>query len=289
MSDRPRLKPWLRPIVRGGHEVQFGFADDGLIVTGISPAEADLLRSLDGSRSRAQTFGDACHAGITATRWRELLDLALRLDLIEPERRDLEVAPGRHVVVDGTGPLAVEVGLLLTRLGVTRVTQGRPAVDLVLADPSRDRPDLVLLMGTEALDPRCAEVWFSHRVPHLPVVPHSRGVTIGPVVGGEVSSPCLWCVDLHRADRDHAWAAVVHELAGDGTRVTPAPSPEVPGPGVVPFVAGGVALLALGLLSGQVPPAGLALDVRAPWPRVDHRRWTRHPRCHHHGVTAGAR
>ncbi|MDN5796733.1 MAG: hypothetical protein L0H79_13395 [Intrasporangium sp.] len=284
MSDRPRLKPWLRPIMRGGHEVQFGFADDGIIVTGVTPAEAGLLRSLDGSRSRAQTFGDARDAGVTVTRWRELLDLVVRLDLLEPEPRHPHVAPGRHVLVDGAGPLALEVGLLLGRLGVTRVTQGGTAVDLVLADPARDRPDLVLLVGAQALDPRCAEVWFHHRVPHLPVVPHGCAVSIGPVVGGEASSPCLWCVDLHRTDRDQAWGAVVHQLAGDQPQVTPGTHPpELLAPGAVPFVAGGVALLVLGVLSGQVPPVGLTLEVRAPWPRVDHRRWTRHPRCHHHG------
>ncbi len=282
MSDRPRLKPWLWPIVRGGDEAQFGFDEDGIILTGITPAEVRLLRSLDGTRSRLELFSAARHAGVSAARWRELLDLVARLDLLEPGE-SLPVPNGSHVVVDGSGPLSAEVAALLRRVGVGRVTHDRTAVDLVLADPGRDRPDLVLLVGTDALDPRLADVWFHHRVPHLPIVPHGPTVSIGPLVRADAASPCLWCVDLHRTDRDQGWGAVVSQLAGDGTRIVSAPSGrDGPAPGVVPFVAGGVALLVLGLLSGQQPPAGLTLDVRGPWPRVDHRRWTRHPRCRHH-------
>lgn len=288
MSDRPRIKPWLRPVLRGGDEVQFGFAEDGIILTGISAAEVGLLQSLDGTRSRVETFADARRAGVPAVRWRELLDLVMRLDLLEPELSAPLLPASRHVLVDGPGPLAAEVGLLLGRFGVERVTQGRTAVDLVVADPEMHRPDLVLMIGTAALDPRGADIWFHHRVPHVPVVPHGSSVSIGPVVGAGADSPCLWCVDLHRSDRDHAWAAVVNQLTGDGSRVvaTGHGTEGLAAP-VLPFVAGGVALLALGLLCGQLPPEGLALEVRSPWPRVDHRRWTRHPRCHHHAA-AGA-
>ena len=288
MSDRPRLKPWLRPVLRGGDEVQFGFAEDGVIVAGISAAEVNLLRSLDGTRSRMETFRDAARAGVPAARWRELLDLVSRLDLLEPDRPAPLVPSGRHVLVDGAGPLSAEVALLLGRFGVERVTQGRPAVDLVLADLAGHRPDLVLLTGTPALDPRCGDMWFRHRVPHVPVVPHGSAVSIGPVVRGDAAGPCLWCLDLHRTDRDPAWGAVVGQLAADGSRLVASPSGRdgVPA-GVVPFVAGSVAVLALGLLAGELPPEGLALEVRTPWPRVDHRRWTRHPRCRQH-ARAGA-
>lgn len=284
MSDRPRLKPWRRPILRAGGEVQFGFDTDGVILTGIAANEVDLLRSLDGTCSRSQTFGNARHAGVTAARWRQLLDLMTRLDLLEPAERS-PLPRGRHVVVDGGDPLAGEVALLLGRLGVDRVTQGRTAVDLVLADPQHDRPDLVVMVGVEALDPRCGDVWRHHRVPHLPVVPHGSAVSIGPIVRGGPTGPCLWCLDLHRSDRDQGWASVVSQVVG-GARVVPRPyAAEGVDAAVVPFVAGGVVLLALGLLSGQSPPDGLAVEVRTPWPRVDHRRWTRHPRCRHHADT----
>lgn len=288
MSDRPRFKPWLPPVLRGRDEVQFGFAEDGVILSGISPAEVRLLRSLDGTRSRLETFDDARRAAVSPARWRELLDIVTALDLLQPDDPAPVVPTGRHVVVDGAGPLSAEVALLLGRFGVERVTHGRPAVDLVLADPAGHRPDLVVLAGTRALDPRAADVWFHHRVPHVPVVPHGSAVSIGPVVRRDAASPCLWCVDLHRTDRDHAWGAVVDQLAGDRSRVVPG-STDADGlpAAVVPFIAGGVALLALGLLSGQSPPDGLALEVGAPWPRVDHRRWPRHPRCRHH-LDAGA-
>lgn len=285
MSDRPRLKPWLRPILRAGGEVQFGFDADGVILTGIAANEVDLLRSLDGTRSRTQTFSGARHAGVTAARWRQLLDLMARLDLLEPAERSPLVAGGRHVVIDGADPLAGEVAMLLGRLGVDRVTHGRTAVDLVLANPEHDRPDLVVMVGVEALDPRCADIWRHHRIPHVPVVPHGSAVSIGPVVRGGPTGPCLWCLDLHRSDRDEGWPSVVSQVVG-GPRVVPRSS-EAAGvdAAVVPFVAGGVVLLALRLLGGLFPPDGLTVEVRPPWPRVDHRRWTRHPRCHHHADT----
>jgi hypothetical protein len=283
MSDRPRLKPWLRPVLRGGDEAQFGFAEDGLILSGITAAEVGLLRSLDGTRSRLETFGDARRAGVTATRWRTLLDLMAHLDLLEPDDPAPPVPAGRHVLVDGAGPVSTEIALLLGRFGVARVTHGRPSVDLVLAEPVRHRPDLVVLTGAGALDPRSADVWFHHRVPHLPVVPHGPAVSIGPVVHGDPASPCLRCLDLHRTDRDHAWSAVVSQLAAGADRLVPGSSePDGLPVGAVPFIAAGVVLLALGLLSGHLPPQGLALEVGSPWPRVDHRRWTRHPRCGHH-------
>lgn len=287
MSDRPRLKPWLHPILRGRDEVQFGLDPDGVILTGISAGEAELLRGLDGSRSRAQTFGSARHAGVPAARWRELLDLVGRLDLLEPAEQTPLVPGGRHVVIDGGGPLSTEIALVLGRLGVEQVTHDRPAVDLVLAEPRRQEPDLVVIVGLEALDPSHGEIWFHHRIPLLPIVPHGSAVSVGPVVvHGDPAGPCLWCLDLHRGDRDHGWSSVMSQVVGSAARVVPGPStPDGVSPAVLPFVAGGVALLVLGLLAGRRPPDGLAIEVRTPWPRVDHRRWTRHPRCRHHTDT----
>jgi hypothetical protein len=30
------------------------------------------------------------------------------------------------------------------------------------------------------------------------------------------------------------------------------------------------------------PGAGVSVEVSGPWPRLDHRRWTRHPACPAH-------
>lgn len=288
MSDRPRLKPWFRPIRRRWDEVQFGIDEQGVIVTGTTAAEVELLARLDGSLTRAQSFDAARAAGIPTRRWRELLDLISGLGLLAPAQAGQAAPSGAHVVVDGASPLSTEIALLLGRSGVRRVTQGRPAVDLVLADPLRDRPDLVLLIGADALNPRCADIWLHHHITHVPVVPHGPTTSIGPVVRGGLEGLCLWCVDLHRRDRDHAWPAVLTQVAREPTRVSrPAAEPDAVEAGLVPFVAGGVMLLALGLLAGERPPEGVSLEVRAPWPRVDHRLWSQHPLCHRHRGRAG--
>lgn len=289
MSDRPRLKPWLRPIRRRDDEVQLGIDEHGVILTGIDSAEFGLLCRLDGTLTLTQTFEAAQAAGVPARRWREVLDVLRRLELLVPDLTPSRDVHAAHVVIDGASPLSDEIALLLGRSGVRRISHGRPAVDLVLADPGSDRPDLVLIVGSDALDPRSGDVWRHHHVTHVPVVPLGQTTSIGPVVGGHLHGPCLWCVDLHRADRDDAWPNVVTQVARPATRlVPPAAQPDAIESGLLPFVAGGVVLLALGLLAGQWPPAGISLEVRAPWPRVDHRCWTRHPRCRRHDGVAVA-
>ncbi len=288
MSDRPRLKPWLRPIRRRDDEVQLGIDEHGVILTGIEAAGFGLLCRLDGTLTLPQTFDEAYAAGIPASRWRELLDLLRRLELLAPDPMPSPDVHAAHVVVDGASALSDEIALLLGRSGVRRISHGRPAVDLVLADPTRDRPDLVLIVGADALDPRSGDVWRHHRVTHVPIVPLGPVTSIGPVVDGQPHGPCLWCVDLHRADRDDGWREVVTQVARPSRLLPPVGKADAIETGLVPFVAGGVVLLALGLLAGQCPPSGVSLEVRAPWPRVDHRCWARHPRCRRHDAVAVA-
>jgi hypothetical protein len=52
--------------------------------------------------------------------------------------------------------------------------------------------------------------------------------------------------------------------------------------GLGQLVSGVVALYAVGVLTGERPPAGVSAEVSLPWPRMDHRRWPRHPRCARH-------
>ena len=35
-------------------------------------------------------------------------------------------------------------------------------------------------------------------------------------------------------------------------------------------------------LAGHPLPAGVSVEVHGPWPRVEHRRWTRHTDCRWH-------
>jgi hypothetical protein len=290
MSDHPRFKPWLRPVARRYGGVQFGIAPGGMILEGLTAHEVGLLARLDGTLSRRASFEHALGAGVSTRRWRELLDVVEGLDLLE----DPAAGPAHssripgHVLVDGTGELARECASLLRRCGVERVSQGRNAVDVVLAaphltTPHLPRPDLVIVVAEQVLDPRRGEGWRRHRVPHLPVIPGGPRAQVGPLVGTSALAPCLWCLDLHRTDRDDEWPTVMAQLCGsDEPRITERPATEELPPGMGHLVSGVVALYAVGLLAGQPPPEGVSAELTLPWPRLDHRRWTRHPRCDRH-------
>jgi hypothetical protein len=177
---------------------------------------------------------------------------------------------------------------VLRRCGIERVSHGQTSVDVALAAPDldrphRDRPDLVVVLARQALDPRRGDVWLRHRIPHLPVIPNGAQTQVGPLLGTSADAPCLWCLDLHRTDRDEEWPTVMAQLCRpDAARVTQAPGPDELAPGMGHLVCGVLALYAVGHLAGPHPPAGVSTDVTLPWPRLDHRRWSRHPRCDRH-------
>lgn len=293
MASRPTIKPWLRPFARRSGEVQFGVLPDGVIVSGVSPAEVRLLAGLDGSLTRNGSFAVAAAQGVSARRWRHLLDLLSAQDLLVPEGIGSETgAPahrGEHVLVDGTGDLSDSIAALLLETGV-RVTHGRPATDVVLADPGQDRPALAVLVGTDIIDPRRGDIWLAHSTPALSVVVSGPTASVGPVLEARPGAPCLWCLHRHRADRDSEWPTLMAQLLPADRPVVAAPAPDpAPEPVLAQLVACTVALFAGLLLAGAGPSPGVSVDLCAPWPRMDHRRWTQHARCPHHpGVSVVA-
>lgn len=291
-QPHPRLHPWHQPIPRRPGEVQFGLLPEGPIVTGLTAAEIALLRRLDGSRSLVTSFREATACGVSATRWRELVDLLVELGLVElglvesrpgsTSRATSDLTPG-PIVVEGSGWLADELVTLLGHgLPVSR-SEGcaAPTADHVAA-----RPALVVLVGAPALDPRAGDPWLESGTAHLPVTAAGRRTTIGPLIDGP-SGPCLWCLDLHRADRDAAWPTVMAQLC-PGRPVDPVRAfADERGTGplsaaTLHLTAGGVAVFAQSVLTGHRPPVGISLDIWVPWPRMDHRRWEVHPRCFRH-------
>ncbi len=289
MHRRPRIKPWLPAIRRRHGELQFGLAPGGLILSGVTSVEAALIGRLDGSLSREASFVEAVRHGVSAARWRELLGLLDSEGVLEPPEPTPtpESPPGGHVLVEGTEPLAFDIATVLRRCGAVRVSHGRPAVDVVRADPTHEAPALAVLVGAQAIDPRRGDVWLRHGIPVLPVVPAAAGFAVGPVAERCPHTPCLWCLDLHRADRDGEWPTLLAQLCQTEQRIVPL-DPEVAPvqPAVSALVAGTVALLALRVLAGERPPEGVSVEVGASWPRMDHRRWPRHPRCPRHDRSA---
>ena len=141
---------------------------------------------------------------------------------------------------------------IASALGVTRSEQAAllSALAPVLENPSSQQPEpargsQITLAGEEALHPAFttalvhggfvltnspvaeaavttshfvtplvqAREWATRGIAHLPVVFNEREIVIGPFVGVE-ENPCVFCVELHRADRDPAWAAIASQCLG---------------------------------------------------------------------------
>jgi hypothetical protein len=135
----------------------------------------------------------------------------------------------------------------------------------------------VVLVAHGALDARAGEPWRRRAVPHLPVVADGTRVVVGPLVTGDPTQPCLYCLRLTRSELDREWPAVEAQSRG-GTVWCDEP--------LLAMGAGMAAMLARAVVAGGGRPVGVpvgvSVEARPPWPRVDHRRWDRHADCPHH-------
>jgi hypothetical protein len=222
---------------------------------------------------------------------------------------DVRVGPpaptSRRVVVDGTGPLPAAVAGLLRGGDLGRVDVGPWAADVADAElREADRrsgeqagrpagagqdggPALLVLVGRGGLDPRAGEAWRRRGIPLLPVVVDGERVVVGPLVGSDPALPCLRCLELSRIDRDAAWLDV---RAAQRARDDPdgrgmSESWASLRPDVASVAAGVAAMVVHAALADDPAPAGVSgvsVEVTTSWPRLDHRRWARHPACPAH-------
>ena len=301
MATRPWFTSPFRPILRSGGAVQLGVAAEsgGILLRGLSPGEVALLHRLDGTLDEPGLYAAARACGVVPRRAAELLDLLRDQDLLRGRDRFLDDRPTatvlaprtarsgdgstdarRFVVVDGAGRLAASIAGLLRADGVERVQAGVWAADAVEAElrlNGSGAPDLVVLVAHGALDARTGEPWRRRVVPHLPVVADGTRVVVGPLVTGDPAHPCLYCLRLTRSELDMEWPAVEAQSRG-ATVWCDEP--------LLAMGAGMAAMLARAVVAGgEVPvgvPVGVSVEVRSPWPRVDHRRWDRHTDCPHH-------
>jgi hypothetical protein len=214
-------------------------------------------------------------------------------------RRDSARAQAR-VLVEGAGPLLVEVAAGLAQAGVGRIAVRAPAgiarehagsgrVRALLAE-ARTRagsagdvvsalalgtPDLVVFTDLLTPDPRHRLDLHHEKITHLVVqLVDGRG-RIGPLVLPGRSS-CLRCADLHRADGDEGWpiiAARAGELMGSASTATLQAT--------AGFAVGQAAGFIDALATGSHPPtcvdAVLTLDTDAGTMCRD--RWPAHTDC----------
>ncbi len=201
-----------------------------------------------------------------------------------------------HVLVVGRGELPSALAAQLRHAGVRSVRQGPEVADdweqalgaatsvgaatgpaaarAVDARPGVAVPDLVVLVGSCALDPAAAGPWRARGIPVLPVVLHGLEAVVGPVVVPE--GPCLRCLDLARSDLDPGWPTLLGQLVPAKVGAGPEVSGETT---LVGLAAAMTAMVALAVLDGQALPVGRSLEASLPWPRVRQRQWEVHPRC----------
>ncbi|MFL6138564.1 MAG: thiamine biosynthesis protein ThiF [Frankiaceae bacterium] len=306
---RPVLKPALVRLWRDGSTVQFGADPAGaVVVAGVSAAVRRLLDLLDGTRDKAGVIASAASAGVAPADAARVLDRLSAAGLLEDGSADtavlraLEAAdrdrlapelaalsllrpgPGaalaalarrraHHVALLGRLPLATELQGLLLAAGVGRVSAHRDPLRLLAETHLRRPPDLLVLTGSGTVAPDLREAADRLGVAHLAVVLRELTGVVGPLVRPGTSS-CLHCHDLHRADRDPAWPALVIQLAS-----ATAPRPAAPAV-LASLVTGAAALQALAHADGDRPATvDGTLELTLPDWRWRRRSWRPHPDC----------
>src|SRR5690606_7857730 len=77
----------------------------------------------------------------------------------------------------------------------------------------RREASFVVQVGATGPATLAAARYAHRRLPHLAVTMRDGTAIIGPLVP-PAGTPCLNCVDLHRADRDPQWPSLAAQLAG---------------------------------------------------------------------------
>lgn len=308
---RPALRPGLLPLWRDRDTVQIGVDPRRAVaVSGMSRA-AEVVRLLDGSRSREQILDEAGRRGVPAAVADRVLTVlaaagalidfpAAGLRSMSPElRRQLEPVlavaslagedgdggmtllarrAATTVELRGSGPVMPMLADLLTRSGLAvRIAKDDPpsaAIKKAAPGPSSGRTaDLTVLVGYQSIGVP-AELLRPGRA-HLAVSAGEAIGVVGPLVRPGVSA-CLRCLDLARASHDPAWPLILAQL----TTRTPEPA------ACDPVLATAVAAQAAGQAVAFADRAPLAdatvngtLELALPAWQWRRRSWTPHPAC----------
>ena len=262
--------PRVRARRRGDHEIQLGVSEEqAAILSGLSPAETRAILGL--GPLTALQWGHATSTKPPSARWDQVVDLLGRAARGVAQH----YAPSGTVVVVGTGSVADAVTDVLSAISSRVITRPHDVHRLERGEGPVEPVDLVVLPSQDALPPHLYAGWQRHGIPHLPVVVSATRLVVGPLVRPGGHGPCLRCLDLHRTARDPHWPDLVAQLESSGPR----PEDVSTSPELAAMAAGLVGLTARSLLVGRPLPAGVALSVASPQPRVQHHAWTPHPEC----------
>lgn len=284
MSFRPALRPGAPLLRRDGSNLQVG-TSPGVVIAD-RPGLMALLRVTDGTRDveRLQAYAAAEIPeldGDVAVLMDELLALGVVFDATRwsaPHRRGLD-AEARHIDLAGgdlTGltrrpqfrvafhtddaaePIAEAARTVLAASGMRELDSSDPDLLVVAScgEPARTVFERPTLTGLD----------------HLLVVIDEDRVRIGPLVRPG-RTPCIACHDLHRADWDRAWTALLPQLGRHTGILTPPALGAVTAHAAALEVA--VEILALcdgrpARTIGQLLAVGPHHDERLSWPLSFH-------------------
>ncbi|TRW81170.1 TOMM precursor leader peptide-binding protein [Mycolicibacterium sp. 018/SC-01/001] len=235
-----------------------------------APVVADLLRALQTAATVPElqilAAGRGADATVVTDLIAHLVDSGVLTTAAPPPARSPSVR------VHGEGPLSDLISATLTSSGV-RVTSSS------MVHASAAGADLAVLADYLVADPRVARDLHHAGVPHLAVRVRDGTGLVGPLVIPGATS-CLRCADLHRSDKDPAWAAVATQLSrtvGTADRATV-------------LATAGLALREIAHIlrvvrpgAGPVAPAPATVDTTLEFDlnsgTVTARRWSPHPDC----------
>jgi bacteriocin biosynthesis cyclodehydratase domain-containing protein len=174
-----------------------------------------------------------------------------------------DVVPGGLSVADVGRPAAEAAREVITRVA--------PEVHVTPL-----RPDDVTLVVRVGSDPApaalVARAYTRRRLPHLAVAVRDGAVVVGPFVP-PAGSPCLACLDLHRLDRDPAWATLAAQLA-----TAPPPGQACAATTTLIGVGHAVAEVLSYLDGGSPRTRGATIEIDGAGGER-RRSWPPHPKC----------
>lgn len=223
---------WRTPV-----EIQIGLDPRrGIILDGLTPAEAMFVDHLTSSHSEVEVALLAKRFDIDTARYHDILSLLERAGVCappEPPIRDIAVEFARM------DALAVSIALILTRSGISTIVcrdqspvsaRDHPALAQRLGMPrdvairgllreinpmvsTSGQPQLAVLTGSHVVDPVIAHDYSARGTAVLTAWAEEFDVMVGPLKAGLVGS-CSTCLFNHRLDANPLWNRLAPQALG---------------------------------------------------------------------------
>ncbi len=209
-SAGPRWDPRIAVLSRPDGRLQLGWTPGRAVLLTL-PAGVDarvvksILRTMDGSKSRAAILWEASRRGIPTSVTEQFLAQLADSGFVHTARRNTAT-----VRIHGVGPLSDAVERALVTGGVsTRRSRGYRNTDVVRSWNEQ----LVVLADDVVTDPRLVSDLVRCGLPHLSVRIRDGNGVVGPLVLPGRSS-CLRCADIIRSELDPHWLHLSAQLLG---------------------------------------------------------------------------